>query len=471
MGCGKIDLMKQHRATRALALCCLFLVASACNIQTKNLPPTLVPHVTDTPLPTIAYSTLSPQQLPQQQQQITSPAVGGNLTALLSQVESDRMYLHIDTLQRFQTRHVNSPNLPDSGINAAYNYINAQFEKIKVESNGNLQVFPQPFALTWNGLDTAQNNLVGLITGTEIGGGIIVIGAHYDSITRDPNDASYYAPGADDNASGVAALIELARILSTRQHRATIMLVAFSAEEVGRQGSRAFVQYLKEKNIPINAMFSLDIIGSQTGPNGEIDDSHMRVFSDGPNDPLGFKFSSRQLARAVQLIAATYTPQMNIIVEDLLDRVNRYSDHMSFNEAGFPAVRFIEPLEDISRQHTPEDTIDDVQATYLTRATQTLLAAVTSLADGPPPPQNIVLRDNGNGTRTLVWEPSPGAASYRIALRHPGALTYNPSETFPWTGNSVDWNGFNPAIFTGVVVMAVDSNGLMGPPSAEYPIR
>jgi hypothetical protein len=134
-------------------------------------------------------------------------------------------------------------------------------------------------------------------------------------------------------------------------------------------------------------------------------------------------------------------------------------------------VRFIEPLEDIRRQHTPEDTIDDVQASYLTRATQTILAAVTSLADGPPPPNNIVLRDNGNGTRTLVWEHSPGATSYRIAMRRPGGLTYLASEAFPWTGNSVDWNGFDPNLFAGVVVIAVDSNGLMGPPSKEYPIR
>jgi hypothetical protein len=465
--------MKRHATPLIFALLSVFLtVVSACTLSTtRELPPTIVPRPTDTPLPTIAYATLRPEELPQPQQQITSPAVGGNLSALLSQVESDRMYLHIDALQRFQTRHVNSPNLPDSGINAAYQYIVTQFEKIRTESNGNIQVLPQPFKLTWNGLDTVQNNIVSVIGGQAIGGGVIVIGAHYDSISIDPNDGTYYAPGADDNASGVAALIELARILSTRQHRATIMLVAFSAEEVGRQGSRAFVQYLQDKAIPVNAMFSLDIIGSQTGPNGEVVENQLRVFSEGPNDDPGSGFTSRQLARAIQFTAASYIPQMNVTVEDLIDRQGRYSDHMSFNEAGWPAVRFIEPLEDLKRQHTPNDTIDDIQASYLTRATQTVLAAVTTLADGPPPPQNIVLRDNGNGTRTLVWEHSPDATSYRIALRRPGALIYNMNESFPWTGNSVDWNGFDPALFAGVVVIAVDANGLMGPPSAEYPIR
>ncbi|MBZ0289609.1 MAG: M20/M25/M40 family metallo-hydrolase [Anaerolineae bacterium] len=466
--------MKRHHPPFILALLSVFLTAvTACTLSTtRDLPPTIVPRATDTPLPTIAYSTLRPEELPQAQQpSSSSPAVGGNLSALLSQVESDRMYLNIDALQRFQTRHVNSPNLPDSGINAAAQYITTQFEKIRTESNGNLQVFPQSFQLTWNGLDTVQKNIIGLINGQSIGGGVIVIGAHYDSISIDRNDGTYYAPGADDNGSGVAALIELARILSRRPHRATIMLVAFSAEEVGRQGSRAFVQYLQEKNIPVDAMFSLDIIGSSTGPNGEVVENQLRVFSDGPNDAPGAGFTSRQLARAIQFTAASYIPSMNVTVEDVIDRQGRYSDHMSFNEAGWPAVRFIEPLEDVKRQHTPNDTIDDVQASYLTRATQTILAAVTTLADGPPPPQNIVLRDNGNGTRTLVWEHSPDATSYRIALRRPGALTYNMNESFPWTGNSVDWNGFDPALFTGVVIMAVDANGLMGAPSAEYPIR
>lgn len=472
LACGKIRRMRRHRTPLLFNLLALILVAvSACNIASKNAPPTLVPRAsTETPLPTIAYATLSADELPQQNQpqqpQVSSPAVAGNMTALLNQVASDRMYVTIDTLQRFQTRHVNSPRAADTGIYAAYNFIRSEYEKIKASSNGNFQYFDQSFPLTWEGLDTAQNNVVGLIQGTEIGGGIIVIGAHYDSINLAASDASYYAPGANDNGSGVAAMIEIARILSARQHRATIMLVAFSAEEVGRQGSRAFVQYLQDQNIPINAMFSLDIIGSQTGPNGEVVDNQIRVFSEGPNES-----ASRQLARAIQFTALTYTPQMQVIVEDLIDRLNRYSDHMSFNGAGWPAVRFIEPLEDIRRQHTPEDTIDDIQATYLTRATQTILAAVTSLADGPPPPNNIVLRDNGNGTRTLVWEHSPGATSYRIAMRRPGGMTYLESESFPWTGNSVDWNGFDPNLFAGVVVIAVDSNGLMGPPSREYPIR
>src|SRR5690348_423074 len=171
MGCGKITLMKRHATPLIFAFFSILLaVVSACTLTTKNdLPPTIVPRATDTALPTIAYATLSPQQLPQPQQQAISPAVGGNLTSLLSLVESDRMYLNIDALQRFQTRHVNSPNLPDSGINAAYHYIHTQLEKIQAEANGNFQVFDQSFPLKWSGLDTVQNNIVGLIGGQAIG--------------------------------------------------------------------------------------------------------------------------------------------------------------------------------------------------------------------------------------------------------------------------------------------------------------
>jgi hypothetical protein len=458
---------RNHPLIKLFMLSWFGFLALACNLASSSVPPTIVPRMTDTPLPTIAYATLAPEELPAQQSapNPTTP-LNGDLTDLLNLVESDRLLIHVDALMNFQTRHVNSPNHPTTGIRAAYEYIRGEFEKIRQNSNGNFQVTPLPFILNWNGLETQQYNIIGLIPGQAIGGGVIVIGAHYDSVSLDWNDGSSYAPGANDNASGVAALIELARILSTRPHRATIMLVAFSAEEVGRQGSQAFVRYLKDRNIQIDAMFSLDIIGSSTGPNGEVIEDQIRLFSSGPNEGVEMS-KSRALARAVQFYNTMYFPTMRVIMEDAQDRLGRYSDHMSFNDAGFPAVRFIEPMEDLKRQHTPNDTIDDVQPTYLARSTKVVLAAVTALADGPPPPNQLVLRSNNQGTRTLVWEPSPGAASYRVALRRPGGLTFLPNESFAWMGNSVDWEGFVPTLFAGVVVFAVDENGLMGPPSQE----
>lgn len=458
--------MKPPSVLLIFALIITLVVTAACNLSGVQRPPTIVPQVTDTPFPPITFSTLSPTQLPGQLSSAPGPAVDASLRSYLTQIEADRLFLHIDALERMGTRHVNSEDLPNQGIRAAYRYIHKQFEAIQ---NANFRLLnDNSFNVTWAGLESVQSNIVGIIPGTAVGGGVIVIGAHYDSVSIDPNDAAYPAPGANDNGSGVAALIEIARVLSVRQHRATILFVAFGAEEIGRQGSLAFVQFLRNQQDPIqvDAMLNMDIIGSQTGANGEIDDRRIRLFSVGPNEGS----PSRQLARNIDLIDQQLDAPLDVVVQDsdTGDRARRYSDHLSFSEAGFPAVRFIESLEDRNRQHTPQDTSDDIQASYLVASTRTILTSLVALADGLPPPQNIVLREADQGKRTLVWETVPGAASYLIALRRPGGLTYDTA--FPWVGNSVDWDGFVSTQFVGLVVCAVDGSGLIGPPSREYVI-
>ncbi|MBZ0284427.1 MAG: M20/M25/M40 family metallo-hydrolase [Anaerolineae bacterium] len=465
------------KRTIPLFMICIFgwfgLVALACNLGSPTtLPPTLVPvaRVTDTPLPPITFSTLSPTELPQQQSAVNqpvsvAPAVSSDLQNLLNQIDPDRLFIHISTLAGFGTRHVNSPtNLADQGLGAAYNYVSRQFQEIQQTSNGDFTVLANDFRLTWNGLDTIQNNVVGILGGKGVDGGIIVIGAHYDSISMDPLDASYPAPGANDNASGVAALIEIARLMSTRPHRATVIFVAFAAEEVGRQGSRAFIQFLQKNNIRVDAMLNMDIIGSQTGPLGQVVDNQIRLYSGGTNE--GPDSGSRQLARAIGLIDTYYMPNMQVLIQSTGDREGRYSDHLSFSDVGFPAVRFVEAMEDRSRQHTPQDTIDDIQATYLMRSTQTVFTVATVLADGLPPPRNIVLRANDQGTRTLVWEPVPGATGYLIALRRPGSIVYD--QSFPWPNNSVDWDGFVSSQFAGLAITSINADGLIGSLSPEY---
>jgi hypothetical protein len=441
------------------------LVALACNLSTGE-PPTLVPRASATPPPTLGYATLSVDQLPQQATVL--PPGEMQLLNLLNQVDGDRLMLHVDSLQRLGTRHVNSAyDQLDWGIGAAYNYIIGQFEQIRAQSQNELVVFPQEFPVTWGGVDTVQRNIIAAIQGTEIGGGFIVIGAHYDSVTFDPEDGTSLAPGANDNASGVATLIELARILSTRPHRASIIFVAFSAEEIGRKGSIYFVDnYIRARNIDVKAMINLDIIGSRTGPDGSINDWQIRTFSAGPD-----LSPSRQLSRTLKFIGDNIAPNMTIEVQDADDRQRRYSDHLSFSEKNYAAVRFIEALEESQRQHTDQDVIADVQAVYLTRATQTVLAVATGLADGPRPPRNIVLRDNGNGTRTLVWEPIPDAVSYVVALRSPAWPYFNQQFEIAAPQTTVEgWDGFVSSRFMGVAIAAKDANGLMGPLSAEYVI-
>ncbi len=444
----------------------MFLVGIACNLSSDSRPPTLAPRATSTPPPTIGYATLPPEELPQQTTPV-APQQNTTLLNLINQVAVDRLSMHVTSLSGFYSRHVNSVrNNGTQGIDAARDYVLRQFEEIRANSYQNsFVVFPHEFAVNWAGIQTTGTNVVGILNGTEPERGVIVIGAHYDSISVDFEDGNAYAPGANDNASGTAALIELARIMSQRPHRATIMFVAFGAEEVQRQGSIAFVKdYIQDQNIKVDYMINMDIIGSSTGPNGTFNDNQIRVFSAEPNNS-----PSREMARMFNLIVSRYMPDMAVLLEGAADREGRYSDHVSFNDAGMAAVRFIEALENPNLQHTDRDRWEAMRPAYLTRATQTILSCLTALADGPRPPQNIVLRANENGTRTLVWDITPDAAGYLVALRAPNSMAFN--QTFPVNSNSSgEWDKFTPQFYEGVAVFAVDSSGLMGPVSFEYSI-
>jgi hypothetical protein len=301
--------------------------------------------------------------------------------------------------------------------------------------------------------------------GTDPNAGVIVIGAHYDSITTNWGSGDVPAPGADDDASGVAALLELARIIgcSEQQPRATIIFVAFSAEEAGRLGSIAFVDTYEFPNgVMPTAMIDLDIIGSSTGPNGAINDTQIRLFSEGPDSS-----PSRQLARTLQFINALYPQAIEILLQNAQDRPGRYGDHVSFNQAGCAAVRFIETLEDTNTQHSQLDLSSDIQIPYLTSATQTVLASIVVLAEGPSTPTNLVLNTSGQ-TPSLSWNSVPGAVSYVVALRPSGSLSYD--EAFEVSAAQVQWAGFTSDRYDGVAVAARDANGLIGPFSSELPL-
>ena len=447
----------------------LVLAVLACNLTDSAPPPTIVPRASATPPPTIGYATLAPDEYPQEATNMprTAPRPDTTLVNVMNQVEPDRLIMHVDALVGMGTRHVlSSWTTPNQGIGGAYNYITNHFNEISAQSyqNSFMVLQPHEFPFSFAGQDGVGRNIIGLLQGTETGAGIIVIGAHYDSISLDFENPNAYAPGANDNASGVAALIEIARVMSQRPHRATVMFVAFSAEEIQRKGSISFVNdYLRANNIEINAMFNLDIVGSNNSAQGAVNDSQMRIFSDEPNES-----TSRQLARALNLIVSRHVPGMELVVESTVDRGGRYGDHMSFSEAGYPAVRFVEPVEEGDRHHTSRDTLEDVQVSYLLRVAQTVVACATALADGLQPPRSVQLREATEGQRTLVWERVPEAASYVVALRPPGSLIYDPF--FETNDTTVTWDGFVSSRFIGVAIAAKDASGLIGPFSFEYAI-
>lgn len=450
-------------ARGVLAALWLSFVLLACNLGTSSAPPTLVPRATITPPPTLGYNMPVAAALPGSVQTPAAAQIDNALYESLNQVATDRLMSHVEALQGFYTRHVNSAqDSATRGIGAAARYIERQFNAIRDVSDGRLYTFPHEFELTYEGRTTRQRNLVAVIQGTEQGAGTVIVGAHYDSIGTPSDDPSVYAPGANDNATGVAALIELARIMSERQYRASIMFVAFSAEEVGRRGSIAFVDFLVAQNIDVSAMINVDTIGNKDDFDGAINDEEMRVFSQGPeNGSL-----SRHLARMTEFIGLNQSLEIKLAVQDAIDRENRYGDHFSFEERGFPSIRFINAYEE-KLNGDPTDTLDFVDAAYFRKNVQTLLVIVTSLADGVRPPRNLTLRDQGGGMKTLLWEPVNGAASYVVALRWPNSQIYN--QQFEVTTTSVDWDKFDR--YVGVAVAARDANGVVGPLSAEYRLR
>lgn len=459
--------MKPSPRNHALLILWLSVVLLACSLGAQEAPPTLLPRKTEvsTPQPPLSYATPQGGTVPDQSTQGApqQTTVDVELYNLMNRIESDRLMAHINTLVGFHTRHVNSSTQSlTQGVGAAATYISDTFKQIQAQSNGKFITFEQPFDASYNGFTTNQRNIIGYIQGTSAEAGIIVVGAHYDSRTDDLTDASAFAPGADDNGSGVAAILEMARVLSTSPMRATIVFVLFSGEEVGRQGSKAFVEkYVIPNNLPVIGMLNLDTVGSNNDPKGVINDQDLRLFSAPPNDSR-----SRQFARSLNFIAYYHKLDLNLAMQNEIDREGRYGDHESFEEKGFPSSRIIESLEDTPKREG-RDTVDGVDPAYLVKSTRTIMGLLYALGGGPVPPKNIVLRDVGGGNSALVWEAVPDAGRYVVGLRRPNSLIFDQYFTVvdPNSGAmaTVNWQ-----IYEAVAVAAVDSRGVVGRFSEEY---
>ena len=456
---ASMDRTASQRKT-ALILTGFMLLLISCNLgASESGPPTLAPLPAPTAQATLGYAEARPVALPEVGATPIPPS-GDAMRLLLDQVESDRLMSHIRSLQDMRTRHISSTQTSTrEGIGAARRYINDQFEIFRAASGGKFYTFEVGFQAYASPEErTSQYNVVGAISGAELNAGAVIVGAHYDSIgtPRDSGDA--YAPGANDNGSGVAAVLELARILSASQYKATIMFVLFSAEEVQRQGSIAFAKWIADDNLDVIGMINLDTIGNIHDFGGNREDRYLRVYSAGPNDAS----VSRRLAREANFLSHNYNLAIDLRVMDAVDRENRYGDHQSFSDLGYPAIRFINAFEE-KRNADPTDTIEFIEPDYLRRSTQAALALVAALADGPRPPANIALRERDGGKKELVWEPVEDAVSYVIALRPAGSLIY--ADQLPISESKVVWAGF--ADYAGIAIAARDSRGYIGPLSHE----
>jgi len=373
-----------------------------------------------------------------------------DIQAIVSGISAERIQRSIYVLTSFKTRHTLSDTLPSGdAIGGAASWIHADFERASKESGGRLRVeldtFEQPPAPPRVPQASEITNIVATLPGTDADstGRTLVVSGHYDSRVTNPLDSTSAAPGADDDGSGTAAVLEMAHVMSHYKFAATIVFLAVAGEEQGLYGSTHWAKGAKERNADIEAMLDNDIIGNSRSEKGVIDRGTVRLFAQGvppeakPDDAMLALLRAggendtppRELARAVRDIAGQYVPSIKVRVIYRADRYLRGGDHLPFLERGFPAVRFTEPAEDFHRQHqdvreengvTYGDTPDHVDFAYTADVARVNAAALAVLARAPAPPSAVQVETARlENDTTLRWAPSPEAdlAGYRIVWR------------------------------------------------------
>ncbi|MDR2907066.1 MAG: M28 family metallopeptidase [Bacteroidales bacterium] len=367
---------------------------------------------------------------------------------MVETVNTDSLRSYVDQLVAFKSRHSHSSlAVKDQELGAAQDWLSNAFKRYVPQSNGRLSVSIDSYELQPTArVPSVQTyrNAVAKIQGTDVNDTrMFIVMAHLDSRAADGNDVHAYSPGANDDGSGVAALIELCRILSATPHSATIMLVAVSGEEVGLRGSGAMAEKVKAEGWTISAVLNNDMIGQSHGNGTDLrDNTKVRVFSPGiprnetPEERAERVFnamdndgSSRQLARYIKAVGESYVDNLDVVMVYREDRFGRGGDHTSFLNQGFAAVRITEINENFDRQHkdiNPQDksqygdVIEAMDFEYLRKNTALNLSVVSSLASAPSEPQNARIKINNSDNRSyLSWRaPQYGKVSgYYVLMR------------------------------------------------------
>ncbi len=426
----------------------LAIAASACRHELRipepePQPDRRPPNGGTVPLPT-AIPGAGPGDTPE-----SAPPAG--IAKVLDMVDPAELRASVDRLVGFGTRHTLSDTVsPTRGIGAARRWIHERFAAASIERGG-----APPLVAAFDSHRVAPDgkridravevvNVVATLPGTMPAAAArhYYVLAHYDSRASDPMDATSDAPGANDDASGVALLLELARVLAPRQLDATIVLVATAGEEQGLVGARAHAMAAKRQGVDVRGVLSFDIVGDPTVPGGGVRRDAIRVFSEGL--PLGADAAaitelrtlgaesdsrSRELARHVAMVAAWHGTAVKPVLVFRPDRFLRGGDHTAFAEQGFPALRFTELGEDYDRQHQDVrtengrvygDTAEHVDPHYLAELTRMVAATLVHLANAPSAPTQarIVATELGIDT-TLRWSaaPEPDVAGYEVVWR------------------------------------------------------
>ncbi len=427
-----------------------------------------------------------------------------DVAKILADISPARIEATVRKLVSFKTRHTLSSSADTTvGNAAARNWIKSELDRVSLESGGRLKVEFDAFKLPPTPPRLPQGaeivNVVATLPGTMAGAKerVYVVSGHYDTIQVPAMlVADEPGPGANDDGSGTAAVMELARVMSKYQFESTLVFMTVGAEEQGLHGSRHWAERAKREGINVAAMFTNDIIGNTLREDGTHDRSHVRLFAEGVPMPAGVKpeltpetiaqmraggendFPTRQLARFIQTVAARDVPQLPVKVIYRRDRTLRGGDHLPFLEAGFTAVRFTEAHEVYARQHQAVrvengisygDLPDFVDFAYIAEVARVNAATLTELACRPAVPRGVVYEGVLSNDTTLTWEasPEPDLAGYRIVWRATTAPQWEHAVDVPKaaTRHTIKAISKDNVIFG---VQAVDAAGHVSP--AAYPL-
>ncbi len=354
------------------------------------------------------------------------PSIDARIAALTARIEPPRLERTVRDLVGFGTRHVRSATGdPARGTGAARSYLEQKLGELVPLSGGRLSVERRVYRVPSERLGTEVElvDIVARLRGTADRERVYVVGGHYDSINADRRDAEDPAPGANDDASGTAVVLEACRVLCATPFAATILFCCYDGEEMGLLGSTAHAAELSEAGVLVDGMITNDIVGNTLGMDGVRRGDYLRCFSYAPrgNDTKG-----RSLARAASF-AARHVPGFRVMLVQRGDRYGRGGDHRPFFQQGYPAIRFTEPREDYSRQHQDVterqgapygDLPEWVDFDYVARVCAVNVALLAELASAPRPPERVQVRGARDAyDAVLSWQPVAGASGYEAVWR------------------------------------------------------
>lgn len=412
------------------------------------------------------------------------------IAGMVRAVSSERLKASDERLVGFDTRNDFSEraSTKDRGVFAARDWIAGEFAQIAASAGGRMSVtldtYRQPKTAKTPRAVT-ESSVIATLKGSAPGR-IYVMSSHFDDCDGRCTDGQGVAPGADDNGSGTAAVIEAARVMAKAQFRGTIVFACFDGEELGLWGSDHYARGLAQRHAPVLAVLNNDIIGNSLGGDGKSEPQVVRVFSEAiparadvarvnlvgsENDS-----PSRELSRFIAEVVPVYLPDFSVRQIYRADRFMRGGDQESFQAAGYSAaVRFVEPHENFVHQHQDVRMQDGVQygdlpqfvdPEYLRRVTQANVAVLATLAMGPAPPEKpeMVLAHLGYDT-TLRWAPAADASSYEIVWRESDAAQWQYAKD---VGNVTQATVPISKDDYVIAIRSVDAGGLRSP--AVYPV-